>query len=128
MSGSVIGSAEGRYKHERNPDTEQQPRPIPPDERDGELVDKAVRALSQDHRFLLKFTYVYPRPAGWVMRKLGRRADAFKAHRMGALLALSHALDTPVVTAYKQTTSITPSDARLAPVGEALPEETEPVE
>ena len=104
------------------------PRPVPPDERDGERVDQAVRALEQQHRFLLKFVFVYPRPAGWVMRKLGRRADAFKDRKIAALRALARELDARRNAVQNPAHSVEPVDAHLAPVGEVLPEETEPTE
>lgn len=98
-------SAEGRYVRSSGYDEEERRSPsVPIDERDALQVEAAWRTLAQQDRRVLKWHWIENRPPGWIMRMLGKRNDQFKPAKLGALLALSRALDDPIAAVHNSAT------------------------
>ncbi len=116
-------SAEGRFVRERLTEADEEDRRTPVmlvDPIDGELVDEAWRRLEMRHRRALKWHYVEWRPAGWIMRRLGRPKEAYRLVLGAAKRAMQRELDARQCAPVRfpsNSISMTEAGERVGPSG-----------
>lgn len=115
------GSIEGRASRDVLRGDEEadrrSPSSYPIDHADGELVDRAWRAIDLQHRLLLRYHYVQRRPVGWTMRMLKRRQDAFRHAHVAARYAIALSIDALASARVRSAHSSAPRAAASIPSG-----------